>query len=123
MDGSTLLSLGGLMILTAVLLRRTWSHSGREVDSLAEAEAEIRRIEQSARGRLDRWEVHLHDAVRDHEGRLNTAREDLRQLIARAESVADRLENLLPREETAPAPPIRELIRSLREAGYDVQAS
>lgn len=102
-QGTTILFLGGLALVCAVLLFRTHRQlSGKPKSGLSSpATWSQPKPQVAAPHRLDaphdlrRWEVEMHDLARDLSARLDTKIGILEELIRQAASQAERLESAI----------------------------
>ena len=83
MDGSQMVLLGLLLLVTAFVLRRSFSgiKKSQQRDPLKEARQEIRAAETGHAAKINRMELKLHDYDREIDGRTQTQIALLDQLV------------------------------------------
>jgi len=98
---STLLGLVGLALVTAILLRRSGRYFRRTKNRPALVQIDRPTPEKPQGHHLDapdamrRWEVEMHEMMRDHSARLDNKIRILQYLLGEAEQAAARLEAVL----------------------------
>ncbi len=89
-NGGTFLVIGGILIATSFLMRRSREaiQRGKNFDAVAEARRELASAEATLDGKIAAAEVRLHQLAREAEARLSTKIAVLQELLDRAERLS-----------------------------------